>query len=143
MTTQRIVAAVLAVIMALGTAPALAQQTTGTVGGKATDEAKKPYSDYVVQLRDVASGQVANTKPLDLEGKFSFASVGVPQTYLVELVKVKDKKIVCTEGPYALTVAVPNKLDVNISCGKAPAALWLLLAGAATTVAIVTRSTSK
>jgi hypothetical protein len=143
MTTQRIVAAALAVIMALGAAPALAQQTTGAVGGKATDEAKKPYSDYVVQLRDVASGQVADTRPLDLEGKFGFASVGVPQTYLVELVKVKDKKIVCTEGPYALTVAVPNKLDVNISCGKAPAALWLLLAGAATTVAIVTRSTSK
>lgn len=144
-TIQRMVATALAVIMAVGTAPALAQQTTGTVGGKATDEAKKPYTDYVVQLRDVTSGQVASTKPLDPQGQFSFLGVGVPQTYLVELVKVKDKKIVCTEGPYALTLAVPNKLDVNISCGKAPAALWLLLAGAgaATAIAIADRSTSK
>lgn len=145
LTTQRIVATALAVIMAVGTAPAFAQQATGTVSGKATDEAKKPYSDYVVQLRDVASGQVASTKVLDDQGQFSFLGVGVPQTYLVELVKVKDKKIVCTEGPYPLTLAVPSKLDVNVSCGKAPAALWLLLAGAgaATAVAIATRSTSK
>ena len=52
----------------------------GTVGGKATDEAKKPYSDYAVQLRDVSNGQVANTKALDLQGQFSFLRRRVPQT---------------------------------------------------------------
>jgi hypothetical protein len=63
----------------------------------------------------------------------------------VELVQVKDKKIVCTEGPYALTAAIPGKDDVNISCGKVPAAIWLLAAGAgaAAAVAVATRSTSR
>ena len=72
MTTPRIVAGLLAVVMTVGSAPALAQQAMGAIGGKAADEAKKPYSDYVVQLRDVTSGQVVSTKPLDPQGQFGF-----------------------------------------------------------------------
>jgi hypothetical protein len=142
----RVVAVGLAVVMAGGAQPAFGQTPApGTVAGKATDEAKKPYTDYVVQLRDVNSGQVTNTQPIDTQGQFVFLGSGVPGSYLVELVLVKDKKIVCTEGPYNLTQTSPSKVDVNISCGKAPAALWLLVAGAgaATAVAIATRSRSK
>ncbi len=140
---NRVVAALLVVCLAAGVQPAFGQAAPGTIAGKATDEAKKPYADYVVQLRDVASGVVANTQPLDPQGQFSFLKSTVPGTYLIELVQVKEKKIVCTEGPYALTTAVPSRLDVNVSCGKAPLALWLLAAGAAAAIVIVKRSNSK
>lgn len=145
MRIQRIVASALAFVMAIGAAPALAQQTAGTIAGKAVDEAKQPYSDFAVQLRDVVSGQVVNTLPLNVQGQFSFTGVGLSKTYLVELVRVKEKKIVCTEGPYSLTSAVTSKTDVNISCGKVPAAIWLLAAGAgaAAAVAVATRSASR
>ena len=145
MTVKRIVAGVLSAALIAATAPALAQQAAGAIAGRATDEAKKPYTDYAVQLRDVASGLVASTLPLDEQGRFNFTGVAISQTYLVELVHIEKKKIICTEGPYSLTPAVPSKLDVNVHCGKAPAALWLLAAGAgaATAVAIATRSTSK
>jgi hypothetical protein len=141
--TQRVVATVLVVFLTAGSLPAFGQVTSGTIAGKATDEAKKPYSDYVVQLRDVATGLVANTQPLDPQGQFGFLQTSVPGTYLVELVKVNEKKIVCTEGPYALNTAKPSKLDVNINCGKAPAAIWLLAAGAAAAIAVAKRSNSK
>ncbi len=61
--------------MAVGMSPAFAAQATGTIGGKATDEAKKPYTDYTVQLRDAGTGQIAATVPLDAQGLFSFGSV--------------------------------------------------------------------
>jgi hypothetical protein len=145
MRTQRFVASILVVIIGLGAVPALAQQVAGTIAGKASDEAKQPYSDYAVQLRDVASGQVVNTLPLNLQGQFSFTGVALTNRYLVELVRVKEKKIVCTEGPYSLTTTMTSKTDVNISCGKVPAAIWLLAAGAgaAAAVAVATRSTSR
>jgi hypothetical protein len=139
---KRLTAATLALVIAAGSSPILAQQAIGAVAGKATDEAKKPYTDYVVQLRDVQNGLVASTLPLDLEGKFSFGYVAVPGSYLVELIQVKNKKIVCTEGPYNLTQAVPIRPDVNISCGVSPA-LWLLAAGAATAIIKKKRSPSK
>jgi hypothetical protein len=139
------VACLLIVVLSAGSVPVLAQQALGTIAGKADDEAKKPYADYAVQLRDVVSGQVTSTRPLGLEGQFSFTGVALSSKYLVELVQIKEKKIVCTEGPYELTTSVTNKLDVNISCGKVPAAIWLLAAGAgaAAAVAVATRSTSK
>jgi len=145
MKTQRLVAGVLVAVLALGTAPAMAQQAAGTISGKATDEAKEPYSDYAVQLRDTASGLVVNTLPLSLQGRFGFASVALSKTYLVELVQIKEKKIVCTEGPYTLTPSAISKTDVNISCGKVPAAIWLLAAagGAAAAIAVTRRSTSR
>jgi len=141
----RSIAALLVVVLGIGSAPLLAQQALGTIAGKADDEARKPYADYAVQLRDVVSGQVANTRPLGLEGQFSFTGVGLSRKYLVELVQINEKKIVCTEGPFELTASVTNKLDVNISCGKVPAAIWLLAAGAgaAAAVAVTTRSTSR
>ena len=145
MTAKRILAGVLSAALIAAAAPATAQPAVGAIAGRATDEAKKPYTAYAVQLRDVASGLVASTLPLDDQGKFHFAGVAISQTYLVELVQIEKKKIICTEGPYSLTPAVPAKLDVNVHCGAAPAAFWLLAAGAgaATAVAIATRSTSK
>lgn len=147
MTMQRMVA--VGFMMALAISPVLAQQAPqpapGILGGKATDEAREPYTDYAVQLRDVTTGQVVQTQTLSAQGLFSFKAVSLAKPYLVELFQQKERRVICTEGPYTLTTQAPTKADVTINCGKAPAALWLLLAGAgaAAAVAVATRSVSR
>jgi len=139
--------------MALGTVPAMAQQAAqttpagnGVIAGRATDEAKQPYSDYAVQLRDAATGRVVTAQPLNAQGQFGFSGLELSRRYLVELFNTRENKLVCTEGPYYLSSpTMVSKNDVNVDCGKAPAALWLLVAGAGTAgaIAIVTRSVSQ
>jgi len=150
MRSRRILAAAVAGLLALGSIPALAQQAaqvaTGVISGRATDEAKQPYSDYAVQLRDAATGRVVSAQPLNAQGQFAFSSVELSRRYLVELMNTRENKLVCTEGPYFLSSpTMVSKTDVNVDCGKAPAALWLLVAGAGTAgaIAIVTRSVSQ
>ena len=145
MSIKRAVAFSLALSMAVASAPALvtvSAQAAGTIGGKANDEAKKPYTDYSVLLRDVASGQVVSTVQLDPQGLFSFQSVDLSRRFLVELFNAKSNKVVCTEGPYTLSDKLKAKTDVNISCGN-NAAWWLLGAGAgaATAIALAAQST--
>ena len=144
MATRRFLAAGLAALLTVGVSPALAQQANGSIAGKATDEARQPYSDYTVQLRDAATGQVAGTVTLGTQGQFSFSGLQLSQRFIVELYNTKESKVVCTEGPYVLATGAPSKTDVNIDCGKAPAALWLLAAGAGTAaaIALTTNSTS-
>ena len=146
MAIRRAIAAVLTVLLTAGLTPALAQQvTTGAISGKATDEARKPYTDYTVQLRDAQSGQIVTTVPLDVKGLFSFSNLELQKRFLVELYSVKDKKIICTEGPYPLAPSAAVRNNVNIDCGATPAALWLLAAGAGTVaaVAVATQSASQ
>ena len=52
-----------------------------------------------------------------------------PASYLVELLN-RNGKIVCTEGPFDMTRQTARD-NVVISCGKVPAAWWLLGAAAA------------
>lgn len=136
MATRKILAIALAAAMATSVTPSFAQ-TNGIIGGKADDEAKKPYSDYSVQLRDPATGRLVSTAPLSPTGHFSFGNVGASRRLLVELINRKDRSIVCTEGPFVLTPTKPSKTDVNIDCGnKVPTSLWILVAGAGTAAAI-------
>src|SRR5262245_53582242 len=137
MAIQRVLALALAAVTAVGVTPSLAQQATGIISGIADDEAKKPYSDYSVQLRDAATGQVVNTVALDAAAKFSFDNVGLTRQLLVELVSLKSKQTVCTEGPFTLTPTATSKTNVKIACGKrVPTAVWLLAAGAGAAAAI-------
>jgi hypothetical protein len=132
----RFLALTLVAFMAVGMTPALAKQANGMIGGKATDAAKQPYSDYNVQLRDISSGQIVGTVPLNAQGQFTFNSLQLSRRFLVELYSVKANHVVCTEGPFMLNNSVTSKTDVNIDCGKTPAALWLLAAGAGTAAAV-------
>ncbi|HEY7474729.1 MAG TPA: hypothetical protein VH679_06940 [Vicinamibacterales bacterium] len=147
MITRRVLAIALAFFMAVGAAPmTMAQQVAGVLGGRATDEARKPYTDYSVQLRNPVNGQVVATQPLTDKGLFNFDTVELNQRLLVELVNLKQNKVICTEGPFLLSApALMTKTDVNIDCGKPPAALWLLVAGAgaAGAIALGTRSASQ
>jgi hypothetical protein len=136
MATRKILAIALAAFMAVGVTPSFAQQTNGIISGTADDEANKPYSDYSVQLRDAATGQIVSTTSLNDQGRFSFESVGMSRRMLVELVNVKQKDVVCTEGPIVLTPQGMSKTDVNIDCGKVPAAFWILAAGAGAAAAV-------
>jgi hypothetical protein len=115
-------------------------QGNGVISGKAADEVKKP-ADFKVQLRDVVSGQIVSTSPLDPQVRFSFGNLPLSQRYLVELVKLSNNKVVCTEGPYVLTSTMLAKNDVNINCGANPSSWWFLAAGgAAAAVALGVRS---
>ncbi len=145
MAMRRVLAAGVAIVLGLGAVPATAQQTIGSIAGRATDEAKKPYADYSVQLRDASTGQVVGTVPLDAQGMFSFSNLEVSRRFLVELYNTREKEVVCTEGPYPLAPNAARRADVNIDCGSAPAALWLLAAGAGAVaaVAVVTTSASE
>ncbi len=129
--------------MILGASPVLAQDTLGTISGRAVDEAREPYSNFSVQLRDVANGQVVQTAPLTAQGLFSVGKLTLSKRYLVELVDLRARKIVCSEGPYLLSSPdAITRNDVNIDCGVSPAALWLILAGAGTATAIAVTEAS-
>ncbi len=116
--------------------PMSADQNTGSLAGKASEEAKKPYSNYSVRAR-LASGGSGNTVPLGPDGRFAIAGLNFPGDYLVELINNSDGNVVCTEGPFKNA-----KGNINIDCGKVPAALWLtpLAGGLAATLGVVSTS---
>ena len=141
---RRVIATSLAAMLALGASPILLAQQ-GTISGRADDEARKPFTDYSVQLMDLQTNQIAATVPLDAQGQFAFTGVAPNSPYLVQLFSIKENRVVCTEGPYR--VVGPNMLNhtnVDIDCDKPPA-LWLLAAaaGVAAGVALATQSNSQ
>jgi hypothetical protein len=129
--TLSLVAAVL-----ITAAPIQADQNSGSLAGKATEEAKRPYSNYSVRAR-LASGGSGNTVPLGADGRFAITGLSFPGNYLVELINNADGNVVCTEGPFR-----DAKGNVNIDCGKTPSAQWLtpLLAPLAATLGVVQAS---
>jgi hypothetical protein len=140
-------ACVLTALVATGISPAsgLAQQPPppGSIIGRAV-EAKRPYSDYLVQLRNIDTGVVIATAPLDIDARYVFASVAPNQKYLVELYHVKANHIVCTEGPFGVaTQGAGSKLAVDIDCGAPPALLWIILAGVGSATALGVASSSR
>jgi hypothetical protein len=134
-----------AIALSLSMPGVAAQQSPGTLAGKATDDARRPYLDYAVQIRDVATGRVVQTEALNSQGVFIVSDLALTKTYLIELLHQREHRVVCTEGPFTLTSTTPSKSDVNISCGRMPSSVWLLLAGAgaAAAVTVATRSVSR
>lgn len=146
MAIKRLSSAVLAFVMTVGFAPLAAQQAvTGAIAGRATDEARRPYSNYVVQLRDAETGQIVSSVPLDAQGRYQFVDLQLSRHFLVELYNVRERNLVCTEGPQTLTASAAQRNDLNIDCGATPAALWLLTAaaGAIAATGLVTQSASE
>jgi hypothetical protein len=148
MLNRRVVSLALVFSFATGTMPAVfaapQSQGAGIISGKANDEAKKPYTDYKVNLRNVVGGATVSV-PLDQQGRFAFNGLVLPGRYVVELFSVKANKVVCTEGPYALSApSFVSKTDVNINCGTNPA-VWILAAagGTAAAIALGVRSASR
>ena len=71
---RRILSASLAASLAMGVAPTLLAQQ-GSISGRARSEARRPYTDYNVQLVDMATKQLTGTVPLDDQGVFAFPGV--------------------------------------------------------------------
>lgn len=111
-------------------------QNSGSLAGRASEEARKPFSNYSVRAR-LASGGSGNTVPLGPDGRFAITGLIFPGDYLVELINNADGNVVCTEGPFK-----DAKGNINIDCGKVPAALWItpLAGGLAATLGVVTAS---
>src|SRR5918996_5100561 len=104
---RRVIASGLAAVLAVGVSPLLLAQQ-GVISGSATDEARRPYTNYSVQLMDLATNQISATVPLDAQGQFAFANVAPDKRYLVQLYSTQENRVVCTEGPY--TIAGPDML---------------------------------
>ncbi len=127
--TPVVVSVVLSLVAALVMPPAVARaaQESGTLSGTAKKEAKRPYTNYIVRARQVDSGQLAASVPLDGSGNFLFTGLS-PAPYLMELVNGQNK-VVCTAGPFTLATFLSN---VSIDCHRErPSAAWLLLGAAA------------
>jgi hypothetical protein len=141
---RRVVAAVSIVALTMSVS-AVGHTQEGVISGRATGAAQRPYTDYNVQLVDISNKEVAGTVKLDDRGRFIFMDVPVERQYLVHLYSVRENRILCTEGPYALVAPkAVHKSDVNINCSR-PAAEWLLVAavGTAATIAVITQSSSQ
>ena len=145
MKPHRLVAAMLAAAMAGIPAMTIAQQATCLISGRAGQQFAPLYTNYTVQVRDVATGNPVIAKPLDQDGRFSFANLELNQRYLVELYQTSARQttLVCTEWPFGLAAdKMTQKTDVKIECGKTPAILWLLIAGAGTASAVAVSAAS-
>jgi len=115
---KRILTFSLAVSLAiLVPATPFADQDMGSLSGRAASDANQPYADYVVQLRDPSTGEVTSKSRLDAMGLFTFAGVPLSRRLLVELLHVPTNKVVCTKGPYMLTLNASARSDITINCG--------------------------
>ena len=137
---RRLLSGALAAILAAGVAPVVLAQQQGIISGRAASEARKPYSNFSVQLVDVSNRQVTSTVPLDPQGQFAFSGIEVDKQYLVHLFNIRENKIVCTEGPFPLIAPDQvSRTDVNIKCRKPVAPLLLTAVAAAGAAVAVTK----
>lgn len=138
---HRVLAVVLALVVALGAPSSLgAQAGQGVITGRVTDDSKKPFGNYSAQLRDTANGTLLKSTTIDARGEFTFRDVPLGKPYLLELVRTKTASVVCTAGPYLAAADLKSLTPVRLGCGRVPAAYWVLAAAAGTAaIAVVTR----
>jgi len=123
---RRLVAVMLIFVLGVSIFPEvlLAQGAAGSLGG----HSRYNRPEYEVRIQNVANGQILNTLPLDQNGNFVVKGLPMPGNFLVVLFDTTRGRVVCTEGPYALTgqtAAASSKLDIEIGCGRPPAVLLL------------------
>jgi hypothetical protein len=93
------------------------QQNTGSISG--TVASGSSASGLVVRARNVETGEIVQTVTPGTTGAYTLANLPVPGTYLIELYDPNAQKVESTEGPFALTAAVPTLRDVSIRSGLA------------------------
>lgn len=140
----------LALVGGLALAPvAAAGRQNGVISGSAAAEAKQPYSQYIVRVRDVSNNTYPVHTTLDANGNFALNGL-TAGSFVVELVKVKankgpdEGKPVCSAGPFTLQDSSAQITDLmikkgaNISCNRPQAATTLVLGALALGVAAST-----
>jgi hypothetical protein len=157
---RKVFAVVLIAVMA-GGVPAVAaakaarQSATGGAQGVAKDAQQQPLAKHTVQVRNVATGQLAATGTTSTAGEFAFS--GLPEgTYVVEVVSAAGQ-MMATSAPFVIekdrTAVVPLTSSANGALAGGSAAGFKLfgmntvgtlavLGGAAvgTTALVVTRN---
>ena len=137
MTTRQMIATAMALAVMGGSTPTTLMagaQQTASLGGTARNEAKKPFPEFTVQVRNISApgSPIAGSIALDPDGNFTLTDL-TPSKFVVELLNKKGK-LVCTEGPFDLTAAPMAKNDVVIDCNHVPVAWWLLAAAGAAAI---------
>lgn len=135
---RRIAVLVIAALFALHTAPAFAAapkaaakgkaaaQATGGINGTAQSSTGQTLSNYTVQLRNVATGQLSGSTTSSASGLFSFGGLN-PGSYVLEIVN-SSGAIVGTSS--AIGVVAGGVVSVTVTASAA-AALGALAGGAA------------
>jgi hypothetical protein len=117
---RRIVSSTLAVALMVMSLPALAAaapQAGGTINGTAQNSAGETLGNYTVQLRNVATGQLAGTTTSNAAGSFSFAGLNAGN-YVVEIVNAAGA-IVGTSSPIAVAAGATVALTVTAAAAAA------------------------
>jgi hypothetical protein len=128
-------AAVALLIAMFVTALSAGQSQTGTISGTVRDainkaDAGKPHK-FVVRARSVETGEIVQTVTPDAEGAFTLSGLPLPGTYLIELYDEEQKTVNSTEGPFALTLAIPALQNVAMTHGLFSSMPWWQLAAIA------------
>lgn len=90
---------------------------TGSVQGTATNTNGATLPNYSIQLRNLATGQLAGTTTSNAAGAFSFAGL-TPGNYVIEVVN-QAGAVVGTSA--ALTVTAGTTITVSVSASAAAA----------------------
>lgn len=119
----------------LGAAPPLGEraggqaQGVGAINGVASTTQGQTLANITVQLRDLATGQIAGTTTTTAAGNFSFVALN-PSNYVIELTNLAGE-VVTTSASITVTAgAIVSGVTVSV-----PAALIGAAAGAAGGVA--------
>jgi hypothetical protein len=139
---------ILTIVLAFGAFGVImvAQQPGGTIEGIAKDSCEKVLSGVKVQLRNVDTGMLTESKRAGQDGRYSFTGI-VPAAYVVEIVDDNGKTIgVSASIPVKAGAAITGIVPVgNLACAGGGGAFFLSTAGllllgaaaAATTAAVV------
>lgn len=124
--------------------PRIPKNPAGTLKGHTADGVPRPYTDYVVTVRDVETGGVLAKQSLDAEGYFTFEGLPPKKYVVVELRNFRKGGVVWTGGPYVLSADRATNLAVSAGYGS-QAAPWVLTAAAEvpTVVPLAIRSGSR
>jgi hypothetical protein len=127
-----------------GVVPRSSRNAPGTLRGHTAEGVPRPYTDYVVTVRDVQTGGVIANQPLDAEGNFAFEGLTPRKFVVVELRNVRRGGVVWTGGPYVLSADRAMNLAVSAGYGSVTAP-WVLTAAAEvpTVVPLAIRSGSR
>lgn len=98
---------------------AAARQQPGSLQGIARNAQQQPLGNMKVQIRNVATGQLAGTGTTNAAGQFSFAGLN-PGDYVVEVVNAAGQ-IVATAAPVSVAAGTVATVTVTASAA-APAA---------------------
>lgn len=117
--------ALLALIVAVVPVPvgaAARAQQPGSIQGLARNAQQQPLANETVQIRNVATGQLAATGTTDASGGFNFT--GLPAgSYVVEVVLKKCSKIVAASAPVGVTAGTVATATVTASAADCAAAV--------------------